>query len=473
MTKGKSAVLLLFFSLAVRVPAEEDARDLLRRVSAYTLETIERLPRYVCTLTVDRVRYEPEKPHYSGNAERGAHSCDDVSAAIESATFRRRLSISDRLRLDVAVDRQTPNIENEMYAWVGADRFTGRSLFDMVPDGAVSTGSFASMLASVFGGKAARFSYLGDTNVGGRLLAEFGFRVPEELSEYLYIFGTQRQRQTAVAYQGTFLVDPATADLVRLEIHTGALPRETGACQLTQTLDYGRVRLNGADFLLPTKAKLVVTHVDQSQAENVIRYSACHEFRSESTLRAGTGPGPEAPVSLHSVPAGELSLPAGLHFHVVFNTRIDTESAGGDVVEGRLKGGIRDQSGRELVPDGSRVAGRILSIKRYYAQAAAKSSELRTADQPAVVLVIALEVLEMGGVEYPLHAAFNSGAGRFMKTSGALSRAVDLGSLEPFESGAGIFRFSGQTPDYVVESGLESNWVTTALPVTAKGLPAR
>ena len=70
-----SAVLLSFHTPALR--ANDDVRQLLERASRNVLDTITRLPRYVCTLTVDRARYEPE--------ERRAHSCDDISAEVSSA----------------------------------------------------------------------------------------------------------------------------------------------------------------------------------------------------------------------------------------------------------------------------------------------------------------------------------------------------------------------------------------------------
>jgi len=75
-----------------------------------------------------------------------------------------------------------------MSSWAGENCFSGRDLFDFVPEGASSTGSFASMLLSVFGNPGARFSYQGNISSGGRTLSEFEFHIPRANSEYTYVF---------------------------------------------------------------------------------------------------------------------------------------------------------------------------------------------------------------------------------------------------------------------------------------------
>lgn len=217
------------------------------------------------------------------------------------------------------------------------------SYFELVHDGAVSTGSFASMLSSIFGGNTARFSYNGDSAVGGNTLSEFGFRIPEEVSDYLYVFGSGRTQQKPIAYRGTFLVDPETSDLVRLVIHATQLPRETGACELTQTLDYERMRLNGAEFLLPAQARLLITHIDGTEAENV------------ATLRFGPPDEAELTALAKNPPAAALTLPPGLAFQLAFTDPIDPAiAAAGDLIRAKLKTAIRDRSSKVLAPRAAR-----------------------------------------------------------------------------------------------------------------------
>lgn len=448
-----STLWLLVAVPAAPVNGQDDPTDLLRSVSRKVIETVNRLPKYVCTLTVDRIRYDPQRLTYGRNGEPLRHSCDDISAKSKAGTWNRTVSMSDRLRLDVAVNREVSGIEDEMYSWVGAGRFSDRTLFDLVPEGAVSTGSFASILASIFGGKGAQFSYDGDSAVNGKTFAEFAFHIPEGESDYRYLYGTGRHNQTAIAYGGTLMVDPQSSAIVRLVIHARALPEATGACELTQTLDYDRVRLDGAEFLLPEQVRLVVTHLDGSQAENVIHYSACHEFKGESTVRFDAAEEPPRRRASDVGPA-TLSLPPGLPFRVAFTDRIDpATAAAGDAIRGRLKAAIRDGSGQILAPEGATVAGRILSIKRFYG--------IKNGERPGLVLAVRLEGLDLAGRLWTLHAKFDNGLHRYPKSAGGLVREMKIGRLDPTQDPeAGVFEFWDRNGNFVIDSGMESNWIT-------------
>jgi hypothetical protein len=449
---GACSNLLLVSVAPLR--CEDDPKHVLLRASQSVMDTVERLPRYVCTQTVDRSQYELESASYEERGKAHGRSCDDMAAELNTAAGKRRLSYSDRLRLDVAVSHDRSGVDGEMYSWVGEERFKGRDLFEMVPDGAMSTGTFSSMLASIFGGDAARFSYNGDSAADGRLLPEFGFRIPQERSQYVYLLGKGRSQQIKLGHHGVFLVDPETSDLVRVVVHTNQLPAETGTCEITRTLDYGRVRLGRSDFLLPTEARLSIIHTDGTVAENRIRYSACREFRSESRLRLEPLPETDPPRPVAEEPP---ALPPGLSFRLVFTEPLNTAAAAaGDPIKARLKTPIRDSSSRILVPEGAPVAGRILSIRRFYGPPGRTGVE-----RSSLVVTVALETLETAGVSHPLKASF-AGPGRFVKLTGPLSVRVDIGPLDrPQNSDAAVFEFSNVVPGYVVESGLESSWLTT------------
>jgi hypothetical protein len=117
-------------------------------------DTLDRLPRYMRTQTIDRAMYEPDL------RERG-------SAACEKSPEQRNthLTSSDRLRLDVAMASAA-----EMYSWIGESRFSDQDLLDMVQEGAISTGSFAAFLTGIFRTEGATFTYNGETTKEGRPL---------------------------------------------------------------------------------------------------------------------------------------------------------------------------------------------------------------------------------------------------------------------------------------------------------------
>jgi len=227
------------------------------------------------------------------------------------------LTTSDRLRLDVAVSGG-----REMYAWVGESRFEDRSLFQLVRNGALSTGSFAELLMVVFRDDRASFSYKGEIAEAGRQLADFEFRVPVQSSHYIY---TGAGNRVTTGYYGSILVDPRTADLERLTVHTERLPPETGSCEASTTLDYTRVRLNGAEFLLPNRGQLQILDANGMDLRNSTVYSGCHEFLGESTLRFDAQSEPGAPAAGKAASEGEL--PAGLPFTIALSSSVDQTAA--------------------------------------------------------------------------------------------------------------------------------------------------
>ncbi|HEY7387310.1 MAG TPA: hypothetical protein VH640_02300 [Bryobacteraceae bacterium] len=447
---------LLLFSARSASPNEDDPTNLLLAARQRIMNTIHQLPKYVCTQTVERKRYAPPEPEYGSDGFRRIRSCDDLVAAAHRGAWQPRLSSTDRLRLDVAVTQDSPTFQREMYSWAGENRFSGRDLFDFVPEGAISTGSFASMLLSIFGNPAARFSYRGNSSHDGRALSEFEFHIARANSEYTYVFGPSSTEQVTVAYGGTVLVNPADSDLLRLIVRTEQLPPETGACEVTQEMDYTHVRLHGGDFLLPAQTQVSIIHRDGAQAENRIEYSACHEFQGDSTVRFET-PGQsgqadraaDAPVSAPpAVPA--LSLPPGLPFAVSFPDPIDpAKAAAGDAIHGRLKTAIKDSSGKTLVAAGAPVNGRIMRIQRFYNSARTfmpDRSNAHTEPPPMLVIAIRLETLDAGKGPQPFQTAPDANARQFVRPTAA----------------TGVFQYWAGDPDQAVKIIPDSDWFTGA-----------
>src|ERR1039457_1723728 len=160
--------LVLVCGLAFSLQARQDPVDLLLKVRDRVKDSINRLPKYMCTQTIDRQQYEPARG-------KQVSKCDEGPAQKDL-----RLTTSDRLRFDVGVTGA-----GEIYSWAGAKRFDDRSLFDLVKEGSISNGIFAAFLTAIFRTEDATFSYNGDTTEDGRALTEFGFRVPLEESSHL------------------------------------------------------------------------------------------------------------------------------------------------------------------------------------------------------------------------------------------------------------------------------------------------
>lgn len=397
-------------------------------------ETINRLPKYLCTQTIDRTEYVPQPAQVP-------RSCAERMGQ-DSAPLLLRLSTSDRLRLDVAVAAGS-----EIYSWVGEDHFENRALADLVKQGAISTGSYSNFLTVIFTRDSANFSYTGDTEAGGRVLAEFEFHVPLERSEY--VFGNRRQH-VKTAFEGTFLVDPKTLDLVQLVVHTAQLPAEVGSCQATTTFDYGRVRLNDADFLLPTRVALQISNIDGSELRNSTVFSGCHQFLGQSTLTFGEPADERVTGGDRQARIQTQTIPPNLPFTLVLTQPIDSAVAAvGDRVTAKLSKPIRDRSFRVLVREGAAVTARIVKMRQFY--------EATT----SLTVALNLETLEVGGRPRPFAASPIAPGQRFLKNARSSSGRIDLGFLDTLDDPAvGIFEFRGVKENYVVSSGLESNWVT-------------
>ena len=281
----------------------------------------------------------------------------------------------------------------ELYSWAGEDQFHNQDLFQLVHTRRLSTGGFSGLLRSIFGNDNA-FSSDGEVTERGRKLRQYSFRVPREKSEYW--FGTGAERRI-VDCEGSFLLDPETANLVRLEVKPSEPPQVTGVCQATTTLNYGRTRVNDSDFLLPTSSLFEFVTTRGEEDRNSSAYSNCHEFLAESTLRFEP-PKPGQQPSTKAPDQGTLASPEGLPFRVVFTQDIAFRTAAaGDTFAAKLATSIRDASGRVLVPAGTPVFARILDADLWRGRG-------RDGIVLGAHLIFRLESMTMAGTKRPFVA---------------------------------------------------------------------
>ncbi|MGA8597249.1 MAG: hypothetical protein WB676_21240 [Bryobacteraceae bacterium] len=414
-------------------------QDQLLTIRRNVMATISRLPKYLCTETVDRSTFLPKAPVTNA-------SCSDLERRRKKPNWKVHESQSDRLRLDVAVSRS----EGEMYSWVGENRFHDRSLADLVGGGVTSTGAFSAQLVAIFGSNAATFTYNGKTELDGRPLIEFGFRVPRDKSAFIV---KNKKYSAIVPYSGVFLADPKTLDLVRLVVDAERLPQQLRACDDTTTLDYSRVWLNNAQFLLPQNVLMRITGDNGSEYENRTVFSACHEFLGESKLSFNT------PV-YSQVKAGErrapqpLTLPAGLRFTLALTRPIETETAAaGDTITAKLATPLAEEHNHVLVPKGATVTGRIVKMERLYGAS-------------SLIVGIRLETIERGGVPQPFPARLFTVAKRFSDVTDpfGLIAAPTLGSFDQMpqldDLAVTTLRLEHATKSSVIRRGLEFEGTT-------------
>ena len=245
-------------------------------------------------------------------------------------------------------------------------------------------------------------------------------------------------------------MNPQNANLIRLVLSTDELPPETDSCGIEQTLDYERLHLNQAEFLLPAEILEKSLNRDGSETDSRTVYSNCHEFRGESELKFEPPPdpgsaGPRAP------PVPVSTLPPGLPFKLALTQNINTATAAaGDVVTAKLTTDIRDESSRILVPAGAIVTGRI--VKALY----------RYTRPSSLTVSIKLESLSDRGESRPIWAAAAPVTSRTLKRNAYLLTQTQLGPLNvPDDDGVSALTFPNVKPGYVVPRGMETSWRTS------------
>ena len=414
--------------LAAAACAQSDSSALLNRLTAKVLGTVDRLPRYMCTETIDRYQYQ--------SVGKGG-SCDPATQ------HKTHLTTADRLRLDVAVAEG-----REMYSWVGESHFEDRSLFELVNNGALSTGSFFAFLTVVFRHDNQGFADRGPVTENGRQLEAFDFRVPKAVSHYQYAGAGVR---VMTGYYGTILVDPQTADLVRLEVHTDDLPAETETCRSSSILDYTRLRLNDADFLLPSRSELQIYEKDGGELRNITVFSGCHEFLGESTLHFDEAP--DAAVAVGAIAESGGAVPAGIAFQLSFPASLDPDkSAAGDKITATLTSPLRGPNRQVLAPKGATVPLRILEMQHFYGAV------------PALRIVLQPESVEVQGRSRRLVAGPDTRPVPMVHPPSAPRR--NQFSVQVMEDNqhphAGVLLFLNVSEHFKVPAGFESRWLTGA-----------
>ncbi len=431
-------------SPATLLRAQPDPSDLLLRVRDRVLNTADRLPRYLCTQTVDRWQYEP-------GGIRTIPDCETMGRE-RGKQFPMVLTTADRLRLDVGVAQG-----NEAYSWVGENRFGDRTLFDIVKEGALSTGNFRGFLEVVFRVDNAGFSFVREKAEDGRKLMEYRFEVPLGQSHYEY-WGDGHPHTTA--YEGTLTADSETADLVDLTVRTRNLSTETGACEASTSMKYSGWQVNGAKFLLPAYTRMDIRMVNGVEFRNESVYTGCHEFLGESTLRF-EAPGERAggaPSKAGQAPAA-AAVPAGLPFTAQLAQDIAVATAAaGDLVKAVLAADLADRR-KILAPKGTALTCRIQRIRRYYNLH--DRIELGAFEPAArVEILLRLESLASAGGPQPITARIARAAPQPNRPGAPAQRGVNLGPLSALGANLWFARFEDAQDDFVIPIGTASDWVT-------------
>jgi hypothetical protein len=336
------AALLLLTASACFAQLAPDPNDVLSRARVRLAAAAAAVPKYTCTETVDR--------NYFHETRQAPQSCDNTVANHRSGRIKLVLSATDRLRFDVEV----ADGGYEIYAWPGASRIANEKIEDMAGGGPLGTGPFEPFLVDIFANNAVQFQYLGEKSG----LLGYRYRVPLEASHYRVQAGLT---WSFTAYDGTFRLDPTSAELKQLTVRTAELPSKTGSCEATTLMDFESLRIGAGEYLIPRQTHLQVIGRDATFTENGVAYTSCHEFHAESEIRFDA-PAPEASqgMTLASSLHGP-TLPPGLPVVLRLDTEIDTDlAAAGDLVAAEIVKPLLDPKTHQVLMEaGTVIRGRI------------------------------------------------------------------------------------------------------------------
>jgi len=397
---------------------QPDPDRLLARAQAGLADAAAAIPKYTCTETVDR--------SYFRQSRQTPRSCDAIVANQRNGRSGLSLTATDRLRFDVEV----ADGGYEIYAWPGAARIEVEKVEDMAGGGPLGTGPFGPFLLDIFSNPAVEFQYLGASSVAGAGLFEYRYRVPLAVSHYRVQAGVKWR---ITGYDGTFRLNPESAELKQLAVRTLELPADTASCEATTTMDFEPLRIGGGEYLIPRQTQLQAIGRDAGLTENATTYADCHEFRGESALRFDQAtPQPDSSSKL-SVPVQAPSLPAGLPVVIVLDMEIDTDrAAAGDPVSAKIGKVVVDPATkRVLVPAGAAVHGRITHLEHH----------------------VEGEKYFLVGLSFDTFSMILDAAHQIRSPLKTTESHSGFG-------GGGTFIFPTRQSRYIVPAGYTSNWIT-------------
>jgi len=227
---------------------------------------------------------------------------------------------------------------------------------------------------------------------------------------------------------------------VRMTVRSEELPPATTACEIDTVLDYGMVKLDSVEYLLPKMTRQRFIGRAGGESENAVTFDACREYRGESSIKFGDGAATQGTASRSEVAA--LELKPGLPVTVELTTEIHTDvAAAGDRIEGRLVEAVGG------LPQGAKVEGRLMRV------------EMRYGSHTEVTVVLRWERVESDGAmrDWSLSPSRKPSAPRSIRD--ALQRRGTVIDLpEHGETHYTAIHLSGDHA--VVPAGHRTEWVT-------------
>lgn len=300
---------------------------LLARIRQQAQLDLAQLPSFTCLETIDR-----------------------FSRDGKTADWRRQ----DALRVEVAYVG-----DKELFAWPGSTNFEERPLAQIVGTGMASSGEFTSFARMALLGAAAVTHFAGEEQLHGRRMARWDYDIAAAFSGLTLASGGE---DVTVGQHGSFWADVETFELVRLAVSAVDIPGGLGIESVGTEIEYQRVHLGPAEYLLPQRAITRMQHSASGELRNDIEFTHCRQFSAESVV-SFVDVEPQTP-GAGTQKKVEVRIPAGLVIPVRLDTPIDSARAKvGDAVAAVVDANVMHK-GALLAPRGALLSGRLRLLQK-------------------------------------------------------------------------------------------------------------
>ena len=266
-SKLNAALLTISFAIAAGSAPQSPNEDQLARFMEKVRQDMTGIRDSTCLETIERTRRRP--PHTD-------------------------FAPIDIIRLEVSTIAG-----KELFASPGR-RFEDRDLQSLIRSGTTGSGMFSTFVQNLFVKRQGTLRYVRQENVDGRRLVRYDFRAtPRESGFKLQVANIS----DIVAAKGSFWFDPASLDLVRLEVRGDNIPYDLHLDDAVVRVDYARTHIGDSEPLLPKRSELTMTYISGDADRNAIDFSQCREYRSDSAIDFGKGSNAPTPGAIDARPA--------------------------------------------------------------------------------------------------------------------------------------------------------------------------
>ncbi len=280
--------------------------------------------------------------------------------------------------------------DREWFSWPGRENAFVENPAALVGFGLMTSGQLTSILKTVFLDGYARRTFHGAGTFQSRPALQFDYSVSSVFTHFR--LSSPRSGVTA-GMQGTFWIDPETAELLALSSEATELPADFEIRSARTEVVYAPMYLGDRRVVLPQTANTVVEHSTGAASINQVEFSHCRPYSTTSSIRFGGDDAVEPAPAAAPIRHEEQPIPSGLSLRMRLGTPLTERSGIGERFTLIMEEDARDH-GDTIIVKGAKVQARVRWIE--------------TTSCPARCFVVAIELLSVttpDGTSHPVYAS--------------------------------------------------------------------